>query len=632
MSHLKYRADVDGLRALAVIPVVLFHCGVSIMSGGYVGVDVFFVISGFLITTAIAKDLQSGRFSIAEFYVRRIRRILPALVAVVLASLAVSVFLLDRASLANFGKSIVSVAVFASNIFFWKSSGYFEPSALTKPLLHTWSLAVEEQFYIIMPIAMGLVWRFAPKVLPPLIAAAAIVSLGLSVAAVNVAPTASFFMLPTRAWELLAGSLIALYPIQTLARFLREFLGAVGVVLILGAVFLFDEATPFPGFAALAPVAGAAFILVAGGSGGSVASQILSWRPFVAIGLISYSLYLVHWPLIVFTRYALLRDPSGLEVLALVVGSLALATASWWFVERPFRRPANRSGRVGVFLAAVLALFSLAAAGVGFVAYFSPKDSVNPAPAPGKIAQENGWLEGRCFLINQPADAWAGDLCLRTSGEKPRAVLWGDSFAAQYVPGIIANQEFLDHEVIQYTYAGCPPILSYESYARPGCHAFNAKILDVTRRYGADSVVIAARWDQLRSRGLSGLPETIDYLIRGGVRVYVIGQSPMFAFDVSVLEARKAGIADGGQSASWLPTFNQGEFDDVGRASAKATFIDPKPYFCDAGRCRYKQEGKPLFFDYGHFSDYGSAFAVSEYFPYRVKGASRGGEERKVGH
>lgn len=613
MSHIKYRADIDGLRALAVVPVVLFHCGLTVVSGGYVGVDVFFVISGFLITKAISSDLKDGSFSIAGFYERRIRRILPALIAMIAASFLASILFMDRGAIAGFGKSMISVALFVSNVFFWKASGYFEPSALTKPLLHTWSLAVEEQFYIIMPVFLGVCWRYAPRVLRPTIAIAAAGSLALSVAAMTAAPTAAFFLLPTRAWELLAGSLLALYPVNPLSRIVRELLGFAGLALVLAAVLLFDEATPFPGYAAAAPVLGAVAILMAGGAGGSVVSRILAWRPFVFVGLISYSLYLVHWPLIVFTRYALLRDPQGLEIVALAFGSVLLATLSWWFVEKPFRRPQNPVSRRRLFVVASLALISIAAVGFGMSRY-SASGPIMSSDAK-QATQSDTWLEGRCFLMDQPADAWAEDACVRTSGDKPRVVLWGDSFAAQYVPGLITRQADLDHDVVQYTYAGCPPILTYESYARPGCHAFNARILEVVSRYHADSVILAARWDQLRTRGLSGLPETIRRLREAGVTVYVIGQSPMFAFDVSVLESRKAGFAPDGRMAAWVTTFKTSEFDTVRESSAGAQFIDPMPAFCSLDRCRYRQDGQMLFFDYGHLSDFGSQYAVSTYFP-----------------
>lgn len=618
MSHIKYRADIDGLRAVAVVPVVLFHCGLAVMSGGYVGVDVFFVISGYLITSGIQKDLLAGRFSIAEFYVRRIRRILPALVATVAISCLAAIILLDRASLVDFYKSVVATSLFSSNIFFWRASGYFEPSALTKPLLHTWSLAVEEQFYIIMPVAMGLFWRLAPKLLKPAMALVFVLSLAGSIAAINVAPTASFFLLPTRAWELLAGAMIAFFQIKTLPRILREALGAMGLALIVAAVFLFDEATPFPGVAALAPVAGAVFIILAGVSDGSFVSRALAWRPMVWIGLISYSLYLVHWPLIVFTRYALLRDPEGWEIAALVVGSVILAVISWRFVERPFRRPKQPGKRLGLFVGAVVTLCALATTGLAGAAYTRATTPGDDGSASRAETNSNSWLGGRCFLMNQPAEAWAEEVCIRTFANKPRAVLWGDSFAAQYIPGIIENQARLDHDVVQYTYAGCPPILSYASYARPHCQDFNAKIFDVIDRYDADAVVIAARWDQLRSRGLTGLAPTIAALKARGVKVYVIGQSPMFAFDVAVLDDRKAGQTADGQSGEWMTTFKPGEFEAVEQNAAQAQFIDPSPAFCSNGLCRYKANGVPLFFDYGHLSDVGSAYAVRSYFPFLI--------------
>ena len=623
----KYRPDVDGLRAIAVLSVLLFHGGVSALSGGYVGVDVFFVISGFVIATKLVEEIDEGKFSIANFYVRRIRRILPALGAtILLCCAAASVFFLPDA-LYDFSRSVVATAVFLSNMFFWKNSGYFETGALDRPLLHTWSLAIEEQFYIVIPIALYLFVVYARRWTFALFALAAAASLGLSIFITDKAPTANFFILPTRAWELLLGVLVALAPwAPTSNRILREVIAVVGLALIGFAVLTYTSATPFPGLAAFVPTLGTAALIYLGKEGEpSFVARALALRPVVAVGLISYSLYLVHWPIIVFTRYALLRDLHGWEIVAAVAASFVLAYLSYRFVETPFRRPRRPISRPRLFTGTAAVLAGICALGLvgvwsGGARFLHPGFA---ASAQAETAGPDLWLTQRCFLENQDASAWAGDLCVRTHGASGNALLWGDSFAAQYISGLIANQDKLTRNIVEYTFAGCPPILSYRSYARPGCEDFNTRVFDVIARYHIDTVVLSARWDEMRERGLQGLSDTIDQLRAKGLTVYVIGQSPMFAFDVKVLDYRGAGKNAAGDS-EWYLSFARAQSDAIRTASAQAHFIDPLPAFCQGSACRYETPKGFLFADYGHFSELGSDLAVRSYFPlYRQSIAQR---------
>jgi hypothetical protein len=216
--------------------------------------------------------------------------------------------------------------------------------------------------------------------------------------------------------------------------------------------------------------------------------------------------------------------------------------------------------------------------------------------------------------MSQDAAAWAGDVCVRTKGASRNALLWGDSFAAQYIPGLIDNQKELTHNIVQYTVAGCPPVLSYRSYARPACHEFNARVFQVAERYHVDTVILSARWDELRERGLAGLSDTVQQLRAKGYKVYVLGQSPMFIFDVKLLDYRGAG-EDAAGDARWYLSFKREENKALQAASSDADFIDPLPAFCDANLCTYKDPQGLLFADYGHFSPRGSDIAVKSYFP-----------------
>ena len=342
---MNYRREIDGLRALAVLPVILFHAGFETFSGGFVGVDVFFVISGYLITSIILYDMEAGTFSLIRFYERRARRILPALYFVIFACIPIAWLWLLPPDMKNFSQSLVAVSVFASNIFFWIESGYFSTAAEYKPLLHTWSLSLEEQYYVLFPLFMLLAWRLGKKWIVGLLIVMAIVSLTAAQwGSLNI-PSATFFLLPTRGWELLFGTFIAFYYHQKKIisacdvnsnNTLNQALSLLGISLICVAVFVFDKHTPFPGLYALMPTIGTALIVLFAYPRTFV-GRILGNKVFVGIGLISYSAYLWHQPLFAFARHRNIAEPNNLMLVLLVVIAFILAYVSWRFVERPFR-------------------------------------------------------------------------------------------------------------------------------------------------------------------------------------------------------------------------------------------------------------------------------------------------------
>ncbi|MDR7145314.1 acyltransferase family protein [Rhizobium sp. BE258] len=634
---MKYRPEIDGLRAIAVIPVVLFHAGVSGFPGGYIGVDIFFVISGYLITRIIDESLSQGRFSIGEFYERRFRRIVPALLFFVLLTTVIAWFVLLPSFLEDYAKSLLSVGTFTSNIYFWKFSGYFENSAHLRPLLHTWSLAVEEQFYIVMPLALWLISPLRRSSRLIVVALAAAVSFALSIYATSVAPTANFFLLPTRSWELLVGSMLAIGKVKNpFGQPVNSLIGLSGLALIGFAVTSYSEATPFPGFAAIAPCLGAACIIYSGGRNSSLADRILSLSPIVFIGQISYSLYLAHWPVTVFLRYATLEEPSPWHALAIVILSLALAVFSWRFVESPFRSNTFTWSRASVIGASLGSLAVLTLAGYvgvansGFKNRFPDYQIAVEARAKdvaALVSSTNGaapaaltWRNGTCFFEDDNTfENWDSKSCVLTSGSGPVTLLWGDSYAAHYAPGLAANAPLIGSTVYQYTEAGCPPILAYYSYARPRCQDFNRKALEIVDALNVKTVILSGRWVDLQLRGLDLLQDTVSSLTAKGLRVIVIGQSPMFVTNVDVIAYRKAGITDA--TALWstviAPSFN-GEL----KAQAEgADFIDPIAIECDDGICPYIDEGRMLYFDSGHLSNFGSTRLIKRLFP--LQSASR---------
>lgn len=350
---MNYRREIDGLRAIAVVPVVLFHVGFEIFGGGYVGVDVFFVISGYLITSILISDIERGRFSITTFYERRARRILPALFVVMLASVAVCwLFMLPR-ELKDYFQSLAAVSVFSSNILFWLESGYFSVGAELKPLLHTWSLAIEEQYYVLFPLLLALAWPWGRRFVVGMIALTAVLSLIIAEYQTRLDPSTAFYLLPSRAWELLAGSLTAVL-LGTLERErtstgfsavlirirdnrgMQECIGWFAIGLIGYAVFAFVADTPFPGLHALYPVCGTVLIIIFVRPHTSL-GRLLCLAPVVGCGLLSYSLYLWHQPLIAFARLSHDGEIPPLLASEIVVCSLLLAYLSWRYVEAPFR-------------------------------------------------------------------------------------------------------------------------------------------------------------------------------------------------------------------------------------------------------------------------------------------------------
>lgn len=334
-----YRREIDGLRALAVVPVILFHAGFEGLRGGFVGVDVFFVISGYLITSIILSEKEAGTFRLAEFWERRARRILPTLFLVIAACLPVAFLLLDQFELQGFSKSVLGASLFYSNFHFWKDGGYFETAAELKPLLHTWSLAVEEQYYIFFPLLILLTWRFGKRGMVTLLALIALASFSLCLWASANAPDAAFFLLPMRIWELAIGAFIAFYCFRNEAPHVRglagELLSLAGLLLILVSFLCYSSAIPFPSFYALAPTLGAALLILFASPDNRV-GRFLASGLMVGIGLVSYSAYLWHQPVFAFLRH--IYEELSLGMMLLGIGFVfALSFLSWRFVERPFR-------------------------------------------------------------------------------------------------------------------------------------------------------------------------------------------------------------------------------------------------------------------------------------------------------
>lgn len=382
---MKYRREIDGLRALAVIPVILFHAGFEMFSGGFVGVDVFFVISGYLITSIILAELEQEKFSILNFYERRARRILPALFLVMFVCIPFAWFLFSPAELKSFSKSLIAVPLFVSNFFFWRDGGYFETAAELKPLLHTWSLAVEEQYYVLFPLFLMLFWKLGKRCILITLGLLFVASLAAAQWAAYAKPDAAFYLLPARGWELLIGAFAAFYLSRAnrkdFGKGLSELGGWLGLSLILYAVFSYSKATPFPGLYALVPTLGTVLIILFATQHTTVGNFVGN-KAFVGVGLISYSAYLWHQPVLAYARSWLI-DINFLVTSLLIVLITFLSILSWKYVETPFRSK-NKFGRNYVFTVSfVCALLFIS------VGYFSSKIDFKQEEAMAKELSES---------------------------------------------------------------------------------------------------------------------------------------------------------------------------------------------------------------------------------------------------
>jgi len=642
---MQHRADIDGLRAVAVLAVLLFHAGIPGFAGGFVGVDVFFVISGFLITRLIAEPILAGRFSLLRFFDQRARRLLPALVVLLLACLAAGALLQLPDVYADFGESLLAALGFVSNLHFAADTGYFAAEATSKPLLHTWSLGVEAQFYLVFPpVLMAAALLGGRRLMLAAVLLLLAVSLGLSVALTPGQGERAFYLGHLRAWELMVGAVVALLPdLATGSRRWRNALAALGLTAIVAAVLLYDPGVTFPGFAALLPCAGAALLVLAGGGPAtSGINTLLARRLPVTLGLMSYSLYLWHWPILVYAEQWLGRPLSaGMGLLALAL-ALPVAALSWRWVEQPFRRaPAARRPR----LRASLALAALTSAGVALLVVASDGLPWRLPPAARSFlaakSEKSPLLEG-CFR-RVPGDD--PPPCGLGSDEGPvRLLLWGDSHGAALGSALDALAGEAGLKGIALLDSSCPPavgVLRVGVAPQHDCAAFGERVLDYLAVSDFRVAILHARWPlyvegtRLSSeRGgpvrLAGpdnaaaVEEGLDRLLarlgERGIAVILIAGVPEIGFDVPATLARS--VLQGGPS---VPAPARAAIDarqdrswTLLRALANrhgALLLDPRDALCDAAACRIEQDGQALYFDDDHLSLAGAAALLESLAP-----------------
>ncbi len=621
---LAYRADVDGLRALAVLAVLFYHAGFG-FSGGYVGVDVFFVISGYLITGLLLKEHEGAGFRLLPFWERRIRRILPPLALVVSATLAAGWFLLLPQDLLYLGRSVLAQGLMISNVHFLTEAGYFDHAAELKPLLHTWSLAVEEQFYLFFPLLFALFRRMTRRVLAVVIMITGGISLGLSVWWAAAHPLGNFYLLPTRGWELLTGAMVAVWRGAPTRRGCAEAAGWGGLACILAPMFLYDHHTRFPGLTALPPCLGTAALIWANRATVSSTGRLLSARPLVWIGKISYSLYLWHWPLLALARYSSFEPLSSTQRVALLAASAVLAALSWRFVETPFRtgRLKGRPRATFAFAAAVTAWFT----GIGamLMAVRGAPARV-PEEAPGHAARSRAdidALEQQSYLLDlDRARAGAFPLIGRTGADRPLDILvWGDSHASAAMPVIEAL--CADHGLRGATamYAGTAPLIGFRSNGLPGQKslAFNDAVLAHVRDRRPAHVLLAAKWggyiDQHGDIQVvrAGLERTLHALDATGARVWILRQVPKprthvpRSLGVAILHGRDPGRLAIPQEDHLRDKRRQDPlFAGLAEAFPFTRVLDPAPLFAEDAGYRLSLAGEALYCDDSHLSRAGA--------------------------
>jgi peptidoglycan/LPS O-acetylase OafA/YrhL len=611
-----YRRDIDGLRALAILPVLAFHAHLPGFSGGFVGVDVFFVISGFLITSILVREIDAGRFSLLRFYERRARRILPALLVVLAFVLVMAAWLYLPEDFAAVPRSELMALFFLSNVWFFMETGYFGGSAATMPLLHCWSLAVEEQFYIAFPVLLRLCAGRSPAFRLKLVTAIAVASFGLAVWKQADSDSFAFYLLPPRAWELFAGALLAMAKVPAVERRLvREGLALGGMGLILFAVVTYSRTTIFPGVAALAPVLGA--VLLIHSAPGTQVGRLLSTPPLVGVGLISYSLYLWHWPVIVFAEYALDEAPQGVAQIAVIATSIFLAWASWRFVERPFR-DAKRfdqrrifvlsGGGIGAIAVAAIALLPLG----GWNARFAP-DVIRLANSAQDISPK------RSACITQQV---GGDRpeCNLGAAVSPNAALWGDSHGVELAWELGRKLGVKGEALMQRTRASCPPVMGYSVATDPNCARFNTEVLErITTNTAIHRVYLAAFWASPAYQQpdlIGNIDATIARLQASGKKVTLIGPVPPQAFAVPrrlahaaaqgiLADVRGSSLASYRSGTAWF-TGNYPRWQKRG-----VTILDPIRALADGDHTRLMLDGKPLYFDSHHLSLSGATAVIA---------------------
>ena len=634
-----YRRDIDGLRGVAVLLVIGFHAFPNYVRGGFIGVDIFFVISGFLISGVILNGQEKGNFRFADFYARRIRRIFPALVIVLATSAIFGWYILTPVEYALLGKSIAASAAFVYNFVLLQEQGYFDLTSELKPLLHLWSLGVEEQFYMVWPVLMVIAWR---KKGGSLTVAKIIflLSFGVNVILTTTNQPAAFYLPVTRFWELMLGCILAISPFERLARSgtnaanaVEEAASLIGLMLLIFAMLFISNATAFPGWWALMPTIGATLLIFAGGKAW-FNRRILGSPLLVYVGLVSYPLYLWHWPIFVFTHLLRVKEPTALMKAVCICLAIILAGVTYRFVEKPIRFGLTARSSKTVFTSATLAAIAILGLSVnasdGLPSRF-PAETQNMFRDYSTAAQSAFRATG-CFLTpdNLGSRFDGCDEHGKPGGKK--IVVWGDSHAAHLVPGLNQLANSRGFNLIQYTVSSCPPLFSFETTVhQKKCGDAYDIVAEKITSLRPDTVIMAGSWFTYYISPESGHVDesirlTVERLKSMGVqRIVGVGQFPHWTAPPQRILIRN--YSPFAELLNWEPKELQdnnkslivwGAFDVDKRLkdaflNAGATFVSPKSTLCSDNGCRLLVpggDGAPMEFDANHLTVAGSIYFV----------------------
>lgn len=637
MTKIEYRPDIDGLRALAVLSVILYHAGLESLSGGYIGVDIFFVISGYLITSIIYSELNRSVFSFKLFWMRRARRILPAALTMVLTCLIVFAFLYPETLYEDFLKSLVSQSIFSANIYFWQTSGYFESAAELKPLLHTWSLSVEEQFYFIFPFLLWTLHKFRKTLTLIILIIGCASSLALSILGTFDYPDASFYLLPTRAWELGAGAALAIYLTTNEPKhhWPKELASVIGLVSVIFPMFVFTKDTSFPSYNALAPVLGTCLLIWSSSNGKTFIGRIFSGKYFVYIGLISYSMYLWHWPIIVAVNWVYAPE-HNMAFTVLILGlTFFAAYVSYKFIESPLRK--NKAIFTNKIVAVTSCLASIALIAIG-IFLIDRGNSLLVDPT-GKISnyynqaissEEN---RGQCSdLIYINKEKVSCSINENNYGTPPDIYVWGDSHAGALLPAIsdISKQGNLNIKFAIHN--GCQPVAGMRRVdSNFMCKEFNDKVLnEITEEKPKVLLLIGsfvenisvgklrAVQSELSVSSVHAYPEfehqfndTINFIKKSnpGTKIIVFTEPPRFPLNpVNEYLRRKTLKIEGTTSFVSLNEHYRrigSIYDAIDQANIDSR-LDYATFFCPEEYCIDSFNGKSLYKDASHISNYGA--------------------------
>ncbi len=635
---MKYRTEIDGLRALAVIPVIFFHTGIEIFNGGYVGVDIFFVISGYLITTILIEDIENKKFSIISFYERRARRILPAFFFMVFSSIIIGWFILTPYFYKDLFQTTFAISIFSSNILLYIKSGYFAPVSELKPFLHTWSLAVEEQYYILFPILLITFWKLGKSTALYLLGGFFVGSLLFSEWLLNYDTKANFYLLPSRAWELLAGSISA-FIVQKRGVRKNNILSIVGLSVIFFSIFLYDETTPFPSFYTLIPVLGAVLLILFANKETMVA-RFLSIKPLVGIGLLSYSIYLWHQPLLSFLRHSLLSEPNNFQYLCTIILTILISYFSWQYIERPFRNK-NKFNRKFIFTSSIIII--LVAGSLGLLGH---KKSGYPSRLKAEMqiiakgSYDKNPNQSSCFFLNKFDNLQDSCLLGDKKSVKPSIALIGDSHGDHLAFSLDKVLKLKRMTAYNLSFKGCFPV----NFKPNSSDYYNNLCFDKIRSFlnnnkDIETIILSYRWalkitgfdfadkiinskvvqnDNLNQVRASIVARMIEDIVGSKRKLILVYPVPNPGIDIPNYTVKRRKLSGDKDFILKMPyeafeANNKAIYLALNSIKLNIKRIYPSDFYCGLDlneNCTTILNGQTLYYDTNHLSNYGASLLM----------------------